>query len=163
MVTDRADDVGRAPSLRFVRTCFAVLFAAAAGLAVSVPLTMPVGSVSRTEPGFWPFWVSLLTTVLLGFAQLRPGILLDRAEAITGSELRGLALALPVLLLVVPSLVQLGVATTTVLVTLYWCKAVVGSSWRTSIVTAAATSTGILLIFFYLLDVPFPAGTLTGF
>ncbi|WP_162606307.1 tripartite tricarboxylate transporter TctB family protein [Jiangella asiatica] len=163
VIGHRDGEVDPAPSPRFVRACFAVLFAAAAGLTVSVRLTMPVGSIANTEPGFWPFWVALLTTLLLGFAQVRPAILLDRAEAITGAEARGLALALPVLLLAVPALGQLGVATTTAFVTLYWCKAVVGSSWRTSVVTAAAASAGILVIFLYLLDVPFPAGTLTGF
>lgn len=166
MSTDAAseghDVEPRRPDLRFVRLGFLVLFVLGVVGAVSIPLTMPIGSPSDTEPGFWPFGVSLLTTALVGVVLFRPALLRDGAEAITRPEVRGIVLALPVLLLAVPALVLLGVPVTTGLVTFYWGRAVVGSSWRSAAVTAAALTTGILVVFLVLLDVPFPAGTLTG-
>lgn len=149
--------------LRFARICFIVLFLVGVVLTVSVPFNLPIGDVTHTQPGFWPFWVSMITTIFLAIAIVRTKLLLAGVERLTGDEFRHVVLAVPVLLLAVPTLMLFGIAITTALVAFYWFKVATKSAWLTSVIGAIAVAGSALIIFIYLLDVPFPSGELTGF
>ncbi|GAA2170331.1 hypothetical protein GCM10009846_00310 [Agrococcus versicolor] len=159
-----SDDVvgGGAPAgRRFPRVGFAVLTALGLALSIAVPLTLDVGTAGASGPGMWVLGAAVLTTVLSLIATLHPRILLDAAETPTRAQMRDVALALPALLLAVPSLLVLGVGITTAWITFYWLRFVTGTSWLRSAIAAAAITAGILLIFLVALDVPFPRGSLT--
>jgi hypothetical protein len=151
------------PSRRFVFAGVGSVFVITLLLTVSAPVTVETDIFAPISPGFWVFWVALISTVLLGVTLLRRGILMDGAAFVDKQEWLGLLRAAPIIIATVPLLTLFGVAITAVVVAVYWMLVVTKTAWLRSLLIGLAISGVTLAIFLYLLKVPFPAGSVTGF
>ncbi|WP_309071514.1 tripartite tricarboxylate transporter TctB family protein [Arthrobacter sp.] len=149
---------GRYP-LNFARSGMGVLLLVAVGATVAAPLTLEIGTVAEPQPGFWVFWVSLVTAVLTGVSFLRRTILMDGVEPLRRQDAPVLV-AVPLLVLLVPMLTLFGVSITTLIVTFYWLRVIAHASWRMTILGSILITAGVWIVFIYLLGVPFTPGTL---
>lgn len=143
----------------FARAGLALLMIVGLVATVAAPLTLEVGGLASPGPGFWIFWVSLLTTVLLAVALFRTPILIDGVEPFTRKD-RPVLLAVPLVLLIMPMLTLFGVSATTLIICLYWFKVITHASWRITLIGSVLITAGIWTVFIYLLGVPFTPGTL---
>lgn len=149
---------GRYP-LNFARSGMGVLLLVAVGATVAAPLTLEIGTVAAPQPGFWVFWVSLVTAVLTGVSFLRRTILMDGVDPLRKQDAPVLV-AVPLLVLLVPMLTLFGVSITTLIVTFYWLRVIAHASWRMTILGSILITAGVWIVFIYLLGVPFTPGTL---
>jgi hypothetical protein len=153
----------RSDESRFARICLGILFAIALLLTVSAPFTVDTDISAPISPGFWVFWVSLITTIMLGYVVARKTALLEGVTVVSRAEMLGLLRAAPIIVASVPLLMLFGVSITSVLLAVYWMRIVAGVSWLRSLIIGLSISAATLVIFLYLLKVPFPAGSITGF
>lgn len=140
-----------------------LLLVGVASLAGSL-LTLEIGAPAKPGPGMWIAAASACGVLLTGVALATPAIARDDVEPFTAKRgLRQLLLAVPAVVLTVPVLDYLGIIITVFLLAVYWLKVPMTLGWIRTLITSAAVTASIYVIFILLLEVPFPKGELTGF
>lgn len=144
------------------RAGLAVLFVLGVVACVGSLVSLDQGTAAEPGPGLWITCISAAGAAFGAVCLFIPSVTRDEVETISRPELGVLGLAAPALVLTLPMLSLLGVTLTVLMLSFYWFKVPLQASWRRSAISAAAITASIYTIFVLLLQVPFPAGSLTG-
>ncbi len=134
------------------------LFVAFGLTAMALALGLPIGTAARMGPGYFPFALGLLLSLLGGVLVvqgLRPGPLRGEWPAV---KPKPLLIVLCSVLLFSQVLIPLGLLLSTALLVVIASLASHEFRWRETLINAAALVAIVVTVFIYFLEFPIPLG-----